>query len=507
MASDLVLGIDCSTTASKAVAWDAAGIPVADGRAPLELRCPQPGWGEQRAADWWIATVAAVRSVLAQVEPGRIAAICITHQRETFVPVREDGTPLRDGILWLDERCRPQLAELDRRFGNDALHALTGRPSSMTQSLPKMLWLVQHEPESIVGADRVVDVHAYLVHALSGEWRTGLACADPMGIVDMAQGQWATDVIRDIGLRPEQFVPLVPPGDVIAVVSPAAAESTGLPAGTPIIAGAGDGQAASLGAGVTGPGRSYVNLGTAIAGGIVAERYLTNLAYRTCQGATPGTFVLESVLRGGTATVSWFMDHVADPTLGANPYDAYEELAASLPPGANGLLLVPYWNNVMNPYWDPAATGLVMGWTVAHRRHHLYRAILEGIAFEHRLAIEAIVASAGDPVDEHVVLGGGARSQLWRQVMADVLAAPVALARSADATNLGAGVLAARGAGWYPDVASAAAAMTGTTARHVPDPETSVRYDDLFREVYRPLFPAVRPLMDRLTELCEEVDR
>ncbi len=504
MASDLVLGIDCSTTASKAVAWDAAGTPVAEGRAPLDLLNPHPGWGEQRADDWWTATVAAIREVLARVDPGRIACVCITHQRETFVPMREDGTPLRNGILWLDERCRAQLGELDRRFGNDALHALTGRPPSMTQSLPKMLWLVENEPDTIRDADRIVDVHAFLVHALTGEWRTGLACADPMGIVDMARGQWATDVIHDIGLRPEQFVPLVPPGERIASVSPDGAAATGLRAGTPIVAGAGDGQAASLGAGVTGPGRSYVNLGTAIAGGVVAREYQTDLAYRTCQGATPSTFVLESVLRGGTATVTWFMDHFADPTLGANPFDAYEAMAAALPPGANGLLLVPYWNNVMNPYWDPAATGLVMGWTVAHRRHHLYRAILEGIAFEHRLAIEAIVASTGEPVEEHVVLGGGARSPLWRQVLSDVLAAPVVLARTADATNLGAGVLAAYGAGWYPDVPAASAAMTGATAGHEPEPKQSGRYDRLFREVYKPLFPAVRPLMDRFTELCEE---
>jgi xylulokinase len=148
-----------------------------------------------------------------------------------------------------------------------------------------------------------------------------------------------------------------------------------------------------------------------------------------------------------------------------------------------------------------------MGWTVPHRRHHRYRANLAGIAYEHRLAIEAIVASAGDPVEDHVVLGGGARSPLWRQILTDVFATPVALARSADATNLGAGVLAAYGAGWFPDVPTAAAAMTGTSASHAPDPEQSARYDRLFREVYRPLFPAVRPLMDRLTALCEAAAR
>jgi xylulokinase len=164
-------------------------------------------------------------------------------------------------------------------------------------------------------------------------------------------------------------------------------------------------------------------------------------------------------------------------------------------------MLVPYWNNVMNPYWDPAASGLVMGWTVAHRRHHLYRAILEGISYEHRLAIEAIEAASGEPVAEHVLLGGGARSPLWRQIMTDVLNAPAALARSADATNLGAAILAATAAGWFPDVPAAARAMTGETAHHRPDPATAGRYDVLYREVYKPLFPAVRPLMDRLTEL------
>jgi xylulokinase len=504
-AADIVLGIDCSTTASKAVAWDRDGRVVAEGRVPLALRSPSPGWGEQHPSDWWHATVGAVRRVVERVDAGRIAALCITHQRETFVPVREDGTPLRDAILWLDERSRAELATLDQVFGNDALHRLTGRPPSMTQSLPKMLWLVEHEPETILGADRIVEVHAWLIHAMTGEWRTSLASADPTGCVDMAKGVWADGLLREIGLRPGQFVPISPPGACLGAVSAEAAAATGLRAGTPVIAGAGDGQVACLGAGLVAPGRAYVNLGTAIAGGVVADRYQTDLAYRTCCGAVPGTFVLESVLRGGTATVSWFMDHFAAPTVGPelDRFAVYEALARDLPPGSDGLMLVPYWNNVMNPYWDPAATGMVLGWTVAHRRHHLYRAILEGIAYEHRLAVGAIAASAGVPITDHVVLGGGARSALWRQILADVLGAPVALARSADATNLGAGILAAFGAGWYPSVPEAAAAMTCTTERHEPDPAVEPIYDALFREVYVGLFPAVRPLMDRLTALTE----
>jgi xylulokinase len=291
---------------------------------------------------------------------------------------------------------------------------------------------------------------------------------------------------------------------MLGTVTADAAAATGLLPGTPVVAGAGDGQAASLGAGVTGPGRAYVNLGTAVAGGTVSEHYVTDLAFRTCCGAVPDTYVLESVLRGGTATVTWFIDHFADPQLDRDVFDHYEAAASKAGPGAAGLMLVPYWNNVMNPFWDPKATGLVMGWTVAHRRHHLYRAIQEGIAYEHRLAIEGISDAQGVVVEEHVILGGGARSPLWRQIMADVLNAPVSLARSADATNLGAGVLAATAAGWYPTVREAASAMTGLTERHLPDSRTAVQYDRLYRDVYLALFPAVQPIMDRLTDLTAE---
>ena len=506
MNADLVLGIDCSTTASKAVAWDRDGVPVVEGRAPLDLQSPKPGWGEQDARQWWDATIAATQQVTGRIDAHRIAAICITHQRETFVPVDDEGNPLRNGILWLDERSRSQLAALDRQFGHHALHTLTGRPPSMTQSLPKLVWLTEHEPDVVQRAAHIVDVHAFLVHRLSGNWRTSLACADPMGLVDMRRGMWASDLIQDIGLRAEQFVPVAPPGTVIGAVSSTAAAQTGLRAGTPIVAGAGDGQAASLGAGITSSGRAFVNLGTAIAAGALSDRYLTDRAYRTCLGPIPGTFILESVLRGGTATVSWFMDYFADPRLQNQAFDVYEREAAALPPGADGLLLVPYWNNVMNPYWDPAATGLVIGWTTAHRRHHLYRAILDGIAFEHRLAIAGIAASTGIPLTEHVILGGGSRSPLWRQIMADVLGTPVLRARSADATNLGAGVLAAWTVGWFATPQEAAHAMTGTTETVLPRPGESAVYDRLYHEVYVHLFPAIRGAMDRLTDLTAAAD-
>ncbi|MFO7631970.1 MAG: FGGY-family carbohydrate kinase, partial [Caldilinea sp.] len=184
-----------------------------------------------------------------------------------------------------------------------------------------------------------------------------------------------------------------------------------------------------------------------------------------------------------------------------SPEEMLEAAAAKLPAGAGGLMLVPYWNNVMNPYWDPAASGIVIGWTGAHGREHLYRAILEGIAYEQRLVGDAMMEAVGQRFAEYVTMGGGSRSRLWCQIVADVTGVPVLRSTSTEATCLGAGILAATAVGWYADARTAAGAMTTTADRFTPQPDAQTRYDRLYREVYQPLFPTVQPLVDRLTAL------
>jgi xylulokinase len=181
--------------------------------------------------------------------------------------------------------------------------------------------------------------------------------------------------------------------------------------------------------------------------------------------------------------------------------ELFEADASRLPPGSMGLMLVPYWSSVMNPYWDPRATGIVVGWTGAHERHHLYRAILEGIGFEQRLFDEGRERALGHPIAEYVAMGGGSRSRLWCQIIADITGRPVLTAASAEATSLGAGVLAAAGSGLHPDIATAAAAMTHVQDAYQPDKSRQEAYDSLYEQVYRHLFPALQPYIDRLSEL------
>lgn len=249
MKADLIIGVDCSTSSSKAIVWDCRGQRVSAGRSPLPLFQPRPRWHEQRAEDWWEATAAALRQAVQEIDPGRLAALGIAHQRETFVPVDEAGRPLRNGILWMDERAGDLLPGLAQTIGRERFHRLTGKPLSGNLTVAKIAWLQEHEPEVFRRAAKFLDVHAFLAQRLTGECRTGWGCADPLGLFDMQRCAWSEEILGALGLGPERFPELLPTGAVLGRVSMEAAQACGLPQGLPVAAGLGDGQASGLGAG------------------------------------------------------------------------------------------------------------------------------------------------------------------------------------------------------------------------------------------------------------------
>ena len=506
MGKDLVISVDCSTSASKAIVWDQVGHIVAEGRATFPLLNPVPTWWEQRAEDWWEATACALRAATASIDPSRLATLCMTHQRETFVPVDEDANPLRNGILWLDERAWAELDDIAALYGAEKFHQVTGKPLSTTPSSPKILWLKKHEPTVFERTYKYLDVHAYLVYKLTGEFKTSWACADPMGLFDMVHHRWAEDLMSALGLRVEQFPDAYPPGTVIGAVTAQASQICGLPAGLPVVAALGDGQSAGLGANITSPGQVYLNLGTAVVSGAFSEQYLADRAFRTMGGGLPGTYLLETLIRGGTFTVSWFVEkfnafNPKDFNLDVSVEEVLEAAARKIPPGAQGLLLVPYWNNVMTPYWDSMASGTIVGWRGWHGLAHMYRAILEGIGFEQRLMTSGVEKVIGFPLERFIAMGGGSKSPLWCQIVADITGKPVTRSASPEATCLGAAILAAAAAGFYSDAREAAAAMVRLGETYYPDQERGKFYTRLFEEVYQHIFPALRPMIDRLAEL------
>jgi xylulokinase len=501
---ECVIAVDCSTTATKAVAWDRHGRSLSEGRAAFSVHQPRPGYHEQEAEDWWRSMVAAIRAAVRGVDPSDVQAIGLTHQRETFVCLDESGQPLRPAILWMDSRPGRQVAE----HGSAERHRISGKPPDTTPAFYKLLWLQEHEPDVLARTRRVVDVHAFLVHRLTGHWRTTWACADPLGLVDMQAWDWSDELLEAAGLSREQLPELREPGAVMGELTSEAAQELGLPAGLPVVGGAGDGQAAGLGANITEPGRAYLNLGTAVVAGTFSDEYRWDRAFRTMGGPIPRTYILETLIQGGTLTVSWFEERIA--TLDARrlaldlaDLDLLEAAARRAGVGAQGLLLVPYWAGAQTPYWNSSARGVILGLADHHGKGHLFRAILEGIAFEQRLQLEALEAELSRPVETFYVMGGGSRSALWRQIVADVCRREVVACREVETTSLGAAMHAGTAVGWYESLSEAAAAMSGEGARHVPDEPSASRYDGLFA-VYREIYPRTESLFEGLRDALED---
>jgi xylulokinase len=504
VSGDLVLGVDCSTTACKAIVWDAEGRARAEGRSPIALLNPGPDAYEQDAEHWWVACGEAIgraATALSDAERKCIRALCITHQRETFVVTDEASKPLHRALVWMDARCREAVKRAVARVGAERLHAISGKPACTTPSLYKLLFLLEEAAKTLPKQRlRVLDVHAFLAWRLTGRCATSLASADPLGLVDMQARSWSDELLALAGLDRSNVPELLEPGAAIGVVTESAARHCGIAPGLPVVAGAGDGQAAGLGAGIVGPGRAYLNLGTAIVSGVLAGNYAVDPAFRTLYAATPGSYFLETDLKGGTFTLSW----LAEKWLRASDVDrALAELEAraeTLPAGSDGLMLVPYWNAVMNPYWDDDATGIAIGWHGAHEPAHLYRAILEGIAFEQRLHSSGVEKASGQAIREFVVMGGGSKSALWCRILADTLGKRMVRAATPEATALGAGILAAVAAGVHPDLGSAISAMTSTGETVDPGPSQAT-YERLYSDVYVSLYPALQKPLARLAAL------
>jgi xylulokinase len=508
MAKDLIIGIDSSTTATKAIAWDAAGRAVAEGRAAIALANPKPGYFEQDARDWWESAAAAIRAVLQQIAADRVAGIGISNQRETFGLFREDGEAVRPAIIWLDERAKPQAERFAADFGADRVHAISGKPKDVTPPIYRFLWLGEHEAANWRGAERVAEVHAFLTFKLTGLWASSTASADPMGILDMAAMDWSAELLKSVGLKTEQLPRLHRPGSVIGEVNAAAAAETGLKPGTPVVAGGGDGQCAGTGTDTLRAGRAYVNLGTAVVSGSFGTSYAYDPAFRTMSAVAERGYIYESCLRTGTFLVDWMVrelfqiDSKTDPGI----YKTLEAEAAKSPIGAKGLVLVPYWSGCMTPYWDANARGLLAGFTSAHRRGDVYRALLEGIALEQAMVSDRIAAATKLPIDHYVAIGGGAASDLWCGILADAAGRPVHRLATVEASALGAAMAAAVGAGWHKSMAGAAAAMAGKPARSfVPDDKRAARYAGLLA-IYRDLWPAVSGWNRRLSSFTESID-
>ena len=411
------IGLDCSTTSCKAIAWTGEGQPVAEGRAGLRTCSTAPGFAEQDARDWWRGTRAALRECVSKLRKRRVSAVGITFQRETFVLLDRERKPVGPALLWYDARAADEAAELKLTFGARRYHRRTGKQLDTTSAVAKLLWLKRNSREILDRTAHFADVLAYLSCAMTGTLNTTYAGVDTTGLISLKTAGWYGGSVRASGLGASALPGIVPPGTSLGALSLRAARATGLQPGTAVVAGGGDGHCFALGAGQLDCDCATLSLGTSAVLGVLAPEPVIGTEFRTLLACAPGMYVLESVIQCGSATLGWLRDRFL-PTGSRVSMSQLEREAAVIPAGCDGLLVVPYWRGRRVPTEDPHARGIAVGWSDRHTVAHFYRAVIEGIAMEIRALLTRIEGRTGRKTRRLVVGGGGAASDAWCQVFA-----------------------------------------------------------------------------------------
>lgn len=509
MSKDLVVGIDSSTSATKAIAWNKEGEVAAEGRLPIALSNPLPGYFEQDPDEWWGSTAGALKQLSQQIDPARIAAVSISNQRETFSVFDESDKAVFPGMVWLDERAIDQERRFTEQFGADRLRAICGKPVDVLLPFLRIIWLREERPDVYRKIKRYADVHCYLNYCLTGHWVTSTASADPSGMLDMTTKLWSEEILGAAEI-PMSFMPgLVNPGEEVGHLTEAAADITGLPVGTLVVAGGGDGQCAACGAGTVEPSTAYMNLGTALVAGVYSSEYGHDQAFRTENAVSDSGYIFETVLKSGTFLIDWFVQELVggDADSKTTILKQLEDEALASPIGSGGLAILPYWQGSMTPHWDSDARGIIAGLSGSTRRGDIYRAILEGLALDQAYAMEKAREVTGGRIETIIAIGGGSASDLFLQIISDAFNVPVMKSEVVEASSLGAAMSAAYGAGWFDSLSSASSAMSQKDmAITMPDPHRAARYAEL-REIYDALWPTLSTWNKRLRSFAMDGER
>jgi len=481
-----LIGLDVGTTAVKGVAIAHDGTVLARAEAGYPLSTPRPGWAEQDPEDWWRATVAVLERLAA--DAGTPAGIGLSGQMHGLVALDAAERVLRPAILWNDQRTGAECREIEDTIGLERLIALTGNRALPGFTAPKLLWLRRHEPDVYARIAQICLPKDYVRLRLTGEHATDVSDASGTLLLDVAARAWSAQVLDALELD-HAWLPAALESPVASGVTSADAVA-GLAAGIPVAAGGGDQAAGAVGVGVDRPGPVSVVLGTSGVVFAALERYAADAEGRVhafCH-AVPDVWHAMGVMLSAAGSLRWFRDTAAPGV----SYEALTAAAEPWPPGAEGLTFLPYLAGERTPHADPDARGAFVGLSVRHDRGALARAVLEGVAFGLRDSLDLLVAIGVAP-EFGRVSGGGARSQLWLEIVASMLELPLERVAVDEGAAFGAALLGGVAAGVWDDVHAAVAATVKPGAPVEPLPGWVDAYREQ-REVYRALYPALRDL-------------
>lgn len=491
------LGIDTSTTSSKALLIDEQGNVVAVASHPHTLQTPKPLWSEQDPREWWEAVSASIRSVLekADVSGEGIGAVGLTGQMHGLVLLDDDGNVLRPAILWNDQRTQSQCDEIHQIVGREKFIQITGNVALTGFTAPKILWVKENEPDVFAKAKHVLLPKDYVRLKLTGEYAMDKADGAGTVLFDLKARDWSDEILSALDI-PRAWMPKTFEGtEFTGYVTEEAAALTGLKVGTPVAAGGGDQAAGAVGVGAVDPGIIGLTVGTS---GVVFAATPSALIepegrlHAFCH-AVPGMWHFMGVMLSAAGSLQWYRDTLAPDV----SFDDLLKEAELIPAGSEGLQFLPYLSGERTPHPDPLARGAFIGLTLRHSRAYMTRAVLEGVAFGIRDSFTLIQNAGLGKITQVRASGGGTKGALWRQIMASVLNAELVTVNTTEGGAYGAALLAGVGAGAWSDVVSACDACIKITGNTLPVPADVETYEKSY-EVYQGLYPVLKSSFEKM---------
>ena len=484
-----IAALDLGTTGCRTYIFDLVGTIIASDYQEWESFYPTPSYVEQNANSWWNSIKKTIEAAIKKsgIDKTEIVSLSVTNQRETIVPVDKDGNPLHNALVWQDRRTTDQVEFIKDKIGIDKIYKTTGLTIDPYFSATKILWFKDKKPDIYQKTHKFLLVSDFIIYKLTGQFCTDFSNASRTMLFDINNLRYSEDIASEMGLDLDKMPNTVESGvDIGEIVT----DETDFDKKTLVVTGAGDQQSAALGVGVVSPGEIKCTTGT----GSFILAYLSEPKFDpekrvlcSCH-AIPGSWVQEASIFTSGAALRWFRDQVGQPECmaaaeGQDPYDIMTAEAEKSPIGANGLMIIPHLIGAGAPHWNPYAKGIIYGLSLGHQRRDLYRAVLEGVAFEVKKNIQ-VFKDLGIEPKELLLTGGGSRSDFWNQIYADVLGITCVRNVIEEATSLGAAILAASGAGLFPDVAKAAENLCKVDKKWVPNEESKKIYDKIYNFSY-----------------------
>ena len=501
-----VLGIDLGTSGTKTVLFDQNGKAMASATVEYPMYQPQNGWAEQEPADWANAAIATIRTVLEKsgVNQEDVVSLGISGQMHGLVMLDADNQVIRPSIIWCDQRTAKECEEITEKVGYDTLIRITANPALTGFTLSKLMWVRNHEPENYARCKHVLLPKDYVRFVLTGDYATEVSDASGMQMLDVPNRCWSDELLKILDIDKNLLAKVYESCEVTGHISAEAAKKTGLSEKTLVVGGAGDNAAAAVGTGVVEDGKAFTTIGTS---GVVFA-HTDKLAIdpkgrvHTFCCAVPGAWHVMGVTQAAGLSLKWFRDTFcaaekeAAAQMGVDPYELTNQEAAKSPIGANKLLYAPYLMGERTPHLDSDCRGVFFGLSAMHQRRDLLRAVMEGVSYSLNDCL-GILAGMGVAPETMLACGGGGKSPLWRQMLADVMNCPVATTVNTEGPALGVAILASVGAGLYPSVQEACRQMIKVNPAQDPIAENVPKYAKVYA-IYQKLYTANRELFKEL---------